>query len=180
MACNKCYRQTNIDYKQTFDCLHCAEKQAIAMPRCLLEVQLSDKTGALIATLFGENAEKFICCSAETLMENSSEDGIKNKENLMTLQTEIEFLVCLKIRKLEISGGAQYKYNILSMLKALPEPTLQSKKEASSSTIQHVAVECSDQFFDAANANLQMKNSVELLAEDGDENSQIINFDSQQ
>ncbi|KAL5581401.1 hypothetical protein UlMin_013843 [Ulmus minor] len=73
MACNKCYRRTNIDYKQTFDCVHCAEKQAIAMPRCVLEVQLSDKTGALIATLFGQNAEKFICCSAETLMENSSQ-----------------------------------------------------------------------------------------------------------
>ncbi|KAL5570070.1 hypothetical protein UlMin_026645 [Ulmus minor] len=72
MACNKCYRRTNIDYKQTFDCVHCAEKQARAMPRCLLEVQLSDKTGALIATLFGENAEKFICCLAETLMQNST------------------------------------------------------------------------------------------------------------
>ena len=55
----------------------------------------------------------------------------------MTLQTEIEFLVCLKIRKLEISGGAQYKYNIVSMLNALPEPTLQSKKEASCSTPQY-------------------------------------------
>ncbi|KAL5543449.1 hypothetical protein UlMin_007233 [Ulmus minor] len=76
MACNKCYGRTNIDYKQTFDCVHCAEKQAIAMPRCLLEVQLSDKTRALIATLFGENAEKFICCSAETLMENSSEEHL--------------------------------------------------------------------------------------------------------
>ncbi|KAL5553016.1 hypothetical protein UlMin_040417 [Ulmus minor] len=125
MACNKCYRRTNIDYKQTFDCVHCAEKQAIAMPRCFLEVQLSDKTRALIATLFGENAEKFICCLAETLMENSSE------------------------------------------------------KEASSSTSQHVLAKCSDQFFDAANANRQMTNSIELLTEDGDENIQIIDFDSQ-
>ena len=98
----------------------------------------------------------------------------------MTIQTEIEFLVCLKIRKLEISGGAKYKYNILSMLDALPEASLQSKKEASSSTSQHVPAECSDQFFDVANANLQMTNSVELLTEDGDENSQIIDFDSQQ
>ncbi|KAL5555054.1 hypothetical protein UlMin_037290 [Ulmus minor] len=73
MACNKCYRRTNVDYKQTFDCVYCAEKQAIAMPRCLLEVQLSNKTRALIATLFGENTEKFISCSAETLMKNSSE-----------------------------------------------------------------------------------------------------------
>ncbi|KAL5561843.1 hypothetical protein UlMin_031590 [Ulmus minor] len=80
MACNKCYRRTNIDYKQIFDCVHCAEKQATAMPRCLLEVQLSDKTGALIATLFGENAEKFICCSAETLMQNSTEDHTKRTE----------------------------------------------------------------------------------------------------
>ena len=98
----------------------------------------------------------------------------------MTIQTEIEFHVCLKIRKLEISGGAQYKYNILSMLKAPPEPTVQSNKEASSLTVQHVAAECSDQFFDAANANLQMTSSVEILVEDGDENSQIIDFDSQQ
>ena len=98
----------------------------------------------------------------------------------MTIQTEIEFLVCLKICKLEISGGAQYKYNVLNMLNALPEPTLQSNKEASSSTIQHVAAECSDQFFDAANTNLQMKNSLEIHPEDGDENSQIIDFDNQQ
>ncbi|KAL5562650.1 hypothetical protein UlMin_032397 [Ulmus minor] len=180
MACNKCYRRTNIDYKQTFDCVHCAEKQARAMPRCLLEVQVSDKTGALIATLFGENAEKFICCLAETLMQNLTEDGVKNKDKLMTIQTEIEFLVCLKIRKLEISGGAQYKYSILNMLNALPEPTVQSNKEASSSTIQHVTGECFDQFFDAANTNLQMTNSLEILPEDGDENSQIIDFDNQQ
>ena len=66
------------------------------------------------------------------------------------------------------------------MLNALPKPTLQFKKEASSSTIQHVATECSDQFFNVANANLQMTNSVKILAEDGDENNQIIDFDSQQ
>ena len=98
----------------------------------------------------------------------------------MTIQTEIEFLVCLKIRKLEISGGAQYKYNILNMLNTLPEPTLQSNKEASSSTIQHVAAECSDEFFDAANTTLQMTNSLEILTEEGDENSQIIDFNNQQ
>ena len=98
----------------------------------------------------------------------------------MTIQTEIEFLVCLKIRKLEISGGTQYKYNILNMLNALPEPTLQSNKEASSSTIQHVAAECSNQFFDATNTTLQMTNSLEILTEEGDENSQIIDFDNQQ
>ena len=82
---------------------------------------------------------------------------------------------------------------VLSMLDALPEWSLQSKKEASSSTNQdvptssstsqdvpNVPAECSDQFFDATNANLQMTNSVELLAKEGDENSQIIDFDSQQ
>ena len=66
------------------------------------------------------------------------------------------------------------------MLNALPEPTLQSNKEASSSTIQHVAAECSDQFFDATNTTLQMTNSLEILTEEGDENSQIIDFDNQQ
>jgi len=98
----------------------------------------------------------------------------------MTIQTEIEFLVCPKIQELEFLGGVQYKYNILSKLSAVADPTLQSNKEASSSTIQHVATECSDQCFDTANANLQMTNSVEILAEDGDENNQIIDFDSQQ
>ena len=65
----------------------------------------------------------------------------------MSLQTEIEFTVCLKIHKVEISGGAQYKYNIVSMLNVLPEPTLQLKKEASCSTTQYAASESSDQFF---------------------------------
>ncbi|KAL5548814.1 hypothetical protein UlMin_004045 [Ulmus minor] len=180
MACNKCYRRTNANYKETFDCVHCGEKQAVAMPRCLLEVQLSDKTGVLIATLFGENAKKCISCSAETLMENTSKDGIKNKEKLMTLQTETEFTVCLKIHKVEISGGAQYKYNIISMLNALPEPILQLKKEASCSATQYARSECSEQFFDVSNVNLHVTNSMQLPAEDGDENSQIIDFGTEE
>ena len=65
----------------------------------------------------------------------------------MSLQTKIEFTVCLKIRKVEISVAAQYKNNIVSMLNAIPKPTLQSKKKPSRLTTQYAASESSDQFF---------------------------------
>ena len=35
-------------------------------------------------------------------------------------------------------------------------------------------------FFDTSNVNLQVTNSVQILAEEGDENSQIIDFDSEE
>ncbi|KAL5579887.1 hypothetical protein UlMin_012329 [Ulmus minor] len=121
MACNKCYRRTNIDYKQTFDCVHCAEKQARAMPRCLLEVQLSDKTGALIATLFGENAEKFICCSAETLMQNSTEKHPLQLSSMWQLNLLINFLMQLiQIFKRQI----QWRYSPTTEMKTAKLSTL--------------------------------------------------------
>ncbi|PON70498.1 hypothetical protein TorRG33x02_256540, partial [Trema orientale] len=73
MACNKCKRATGAQNNQIFECLICEEKEAIGIPRCRVQVQLTDNSGSLEATLFGDDAEKVLCCSAKQLMENTSQ-----------------------------------------------------------------------------------------------------------
>ena len=41
--------------------------------RCCVQVHLIDSSGVIPATVFGDNAEKFLGCSSKQLMENSTE-----------------------------------------------------------------------------------------------------------
>ncbi|KAL5537486.1 hypothetical protein UlMin_042344 [Ulmus minor] len=72
MACNKCHKAQGANYNQVFKCFRCREARAIGLPRCCVEVQVMDESGSITATLFGENAEKVLSCTAKNLMENTS------------------------------------------------------------------------------------------------------------
>ncbi|KAK2651614.1 hypothetical protein Ddye_011470 [Dipteronia dyeriana] len=60
----------------------CKSQNAKAIPRCVVQVQLADSSGVLPATIFGENAKKFLDCSSKQLMENTSEDERVDIESL--------------------------------------------------------------------------------------------------
>ncbi|XP_065633642.1 replication protein A 70 kDa DNA-binding subunit B isoform X1 [Quercus suber] len=100
MACSKCHQATGVDYNEEFSCLYCKEK-AVANPRCRLEVKLDDATGHLMATLFGDEAEKFLSCSAIKLMNETIEDGIKNIESFVKLSADKNFLIQVRAIKLD-------------------------------------------------------------------------------
>nr|XP_024930963.2 uncharacterized protein LOC125418217 [Ziziphus jujuba var. spinosa] len=74
LSCEKCTKATGYDFEQRFNCLYCRHDQVKAMPRCRVIVDLIDESSSLNATLFGNQAEKFLGCTAYELMNKS--DGI--------------------------------------------------------------------------------------------------------
>ncbi|PON41253.1 Nucleic acid-binding, OB-fold containing protein, partial [Parasponia andersonii] len=67
ICCNNCHRVTSAHKDHIFECNFYGEKQAIGMPRLRVEVKATYKTGSIIASLYGENAQKVLHCCAETL-----------------------------------------------------------------------------------------------------------------
>nr|XP_027101682.1 uncharacterized protein LOC113722603 [Coffea arabica] len=59
MSCKNCCRATAADYEVVFTCNSCKEKHP-AIPRCRFDVDLTDSTGVIPASVFGELAEKLL------------------------------------------------------------------------------------------------------------------------
>ncbi|KAK9990450.1 hypothetical protein SO802_025435 [Lithocarpus litseifolius] len=114
MACSKCHKATGVDYNEEFSCLYCKEK-TVANPRCRVEVKLDDATRHLMATLFGDQAEKFLSCSAIKLMKETTEDGIKNIESFVKLSSDKNFLIQVRAIKLDSPTEPRYKFNIVAI-----------------------------------------------------------------
>ncbi|XP_071926300.1 uncharacterized protein [Coffea arabica] len=68
MSCTKCHRQTSANYGHTYTCNHCNEKQSAA-PRCRFDVDLTDDTGIMTASVFGELAEQLLESTAVEAMD---------------------------------------------------------------------------------------------------------------
>lgn len=73
MACKKCYKATDASYGYVYTCNKCSENQAAA-PRCRFDVKLSDPTGHVTATVFGELAEKLLTHSAADAMDHFNQN----------------------------------------------------------------------------------------------------------
>ncbi|KAF4358518.1 hypothetical protein F8388_005174 [Cannabis sativa] len=69
MTCTKYHQKAHLDNKtSSFKCYECNESSIETIPRCHFQAQLTDHRGSLIAKLFGENAEKFLNCTAKELI----------------------------------------------------------------------------------------------------------------
>nr|XP_048328430.1 replication protein A 70 kDa DNA-binding subunit B-like [Ziziphus jujuba var. spinosa] len=75
LSCEKCTKATGYEFEQRFNCFYCRHDQVKAMPRCRVIVDLIDESSSLNATLFGNQAEKFLGCTAYELMNKS--DGVR-------------------------------------------------------------------------------------------------------
>ncbi|XP_062100781.1 replication protein A 70 kDa DNA-binding subunit B-like [Humulus lupulus] len=73
MACDKCHKSTQKEFNEPVEKDHCNNKDGKAIPRCFVLVECEDTSGVLPAAIFGENAEKFIHCSALELMKHTTE-----------------------------------------------------------------------------------------------------------
>ncbi|XP_071913971.1 replication protein A 70 kDa DNA-binding subunit B-like isoform X3 [Coffea arabica] len=69
MSCAKCYRATAADYGIEFTCNSCKEKGP-AMPRCRFDIELSDDSGAIPASIFGDLAENILTFTGLEAMDN--------------------------------------------------------------------------------------------------------------
>ncbi|XP_060673826.1 replication protein A 70 kDa DNA-binding subunit D-like [Ziziphus jujuba] len=72
LSCEKCIKATGYEFEQRFNCLYCRHDQVKAMPRCRVIVDLIDESSSLSATFFGNQAEKFLGCTAYELMNKSN------------------------------------------------------------------------------------------------------------
>ncbi|XP_071913724.1 replication protein A 70 kDa DNA-binding subunit B-like isoform X2 [Coffea arabica] len=68
MACKKSFKAIDASYGYSYSCNKCSEHQK-ATPRCRFDVILSDKSGRVTATLFGDLAEKLLTYSALDAMQ---------------------------------------------------------------------------------------------------------------
>nr|XP_027067672.1 replication protein A 70 kDa DNA-binding subunit B-like [Coffea arabica] len=71
----KCQRLTSADYGCTYTCNHCNEKQS-AQPRCRFDIDLTDHSDTITASIFGEQAETLLGFTASQAMHyfNRNED----------------------------------------------------------------------------------------------------------
>ncbi|KAF4363320.1 hypothetical protein G4B88_011717 [Cannabis sativa] len=85
----------------------CNELSVETIPRCRFQAQLTDHTGSLIATFFGENAENILNCTAQELIHIPSDQNISSVARLSTTTRADAY-----------SGGSQTKYNVVSLLES--------------------------------------------------------------
>uniref|UniRef100_A0A803P0X1 Replication protein A subunit n=1 Tax=Cannabis sativa TaxID=3483 RepID=A0A803P0X1_CANSA len=118
MACPLCNRITGSEYGETFHCLYCKNNDLKAVPRCRIDVELTDSSSWITATVFGEIAETLFSCNATTLMNTKikASDIIPNE--LPELHDNKEILAYIKAVKQDSTEG--WKFNITSFLNTTP------------------------------------------------------------
>ncbi|XP_048336206.2 uncharacterized protein LOC112491256 [Ziziphus jujuba] len=115
LSCEKCTKATGYEFEQRFNCLYCRHDQVKAMPRCRVIVDLIDESSSLNATLFGNQAEKFLGCTAYELMNKSDGDSVKDIEKIATLSSSHKLLIQVKASKHEYRDITRWKDTILSV-----------------------------------------------------------------
>ncbi|KAF4351387.1 hypothetical protein G4B88_028226 [Cannabis sativa] len=130
MACPLCNRITRSEYGETFHCLYCKNNDLKAVPR--IDVELTDSSAWITATVFGEIAETLFSCNATTLMNTKikASDSIPNE--LPELHDNKEILAYIKAVKQDSTEG--WKFNITSFLNTTP---LSNEKLISNASTSH-------------------------------------------
>ncbi|XP_071912933.1 uncharacterized protein [Coffea arabica] len=111
MGCIKCHRMTAANFGTTFTCNHCNEKQQ-ASPRCRFDVDLTDHTDTLTASVFGDLAETLLTFTALEAMNYHEENAELPLEKVhQELQSKM-FTIQLKPAATRDGGGHQ-RYTIV-------------------------------------------------------------------
>ncbi|XP_062074015.1 replication protein A 70 kDa DNA-binding subunit D-like [Humulus lupulus] len=95
---------------------HCNNKDGKAIPRCFVLVECEDTSGVLPVAIFGENAEKFIHCSALELMKHTTEEGIDNLETIADVSSSTQYTAQIKTYKYIQHQQTKYKYTIRHLM----------------------------------------------------------------
>ncbi|XP_062076046.1 uncharacterized protein LOC133780191 [Humulus lupulus] len=116
MACDKCHKSTQKEFNEPVKKDHCNNKDGKAIPRCFVLVECEDTSGVLPTAIFGENAEKFIHCSALELMKHTTEEGIDNLETIADVSSSTQYTAQIKTYKYIRHQQTKYKYTITHLM----------------------------------------------------------------
>ncbi|KAH7547623.1 hypothetical protein FEM48_Zijuj01G0329500 [Ziziphus jujuba var. spinosa] len=170
LSCEKCTKATGYEFEQRFNCLYCRHDQVKAMPRCLVIVDLINESSSLNATLFGNQAEKFLGCTAYELMNKSDGDSVKDIEKIATLSSSHKLLIQVKASKHEYRDITRWKYTILSVCDTISKEinTLtqtDTSNDAEVSQVLEIIEEQSGKSLGITELREQMSNEDKVLAD---------------
>ncbi|KAH7523441.1 hypothetical protein FEM48_Zijuj06G0011200 [Ziziphus jujuba var. spinosa] len=153
-----------------FNCLYCRHDQVKAMPRCRVIVDLIDEYSSLNATLFGNQAEKFLGCTAYELMNKSDGDSVKDIEKITTLSSSHKLLIQVKASKHEYRDITRWKYTILSVCNTISKEINTSTQtdtsnDAEVSQVLEIVEEQSGKSLGITELREQMSNEDKVLAD---------------
>nr|XP_027120642.1 replication protein A 70 kDa DNA-binding subunit B-like [Coffea arabica] len=133
MSCKKCCRGTAAADGVIFMCNTCKEKHP-AQPRCRFDIDLCDHTGAITASVFGEQAEKLLTFTAFEIMDHFKQNI---ELPLEAVHNELEskwFLVHIKPVQTQMADAKQ-RYTIIYYSEVLDTNVVQSPTQCKSDTL---------------------------------------------
>nr|XP_009761221.1 PREDICTED: uncharacterized protein LOC104213421 [Nicotiana sylvestris] len=121
LMCSKCKQFVRTSIIKAVDCVNC-DQHAMLPPRCRFQVEIADRSGSAIATIFGESGENLLSMKAEQIYEIT-----KIKNEVMPLQQRLAnkvFKVQLKKLLSRASDETPAKLFILSYVEKQDAPQL--------------------------------------------------------
>ncbi|XP_027174552.1 replication protein A 70 kDa DNA-binding subunit-like [Coffea eugenioides] len=111
MSYKNCCRATAAGHEVVFTCNSCKEKHP-AVPRCRFDVDLTDSTGVIPASLFGELAEKLLTFNALEAMQHFNENVELPLEFVHNELKSKTFLLHIKPVQTQLADARQ-RYTII-------------------------------------------------------------------
>ncbi|XP_019150695.1 PREDICTED: replication protein A 70 kDa DNA-binding subunit B-like [Ipomoea nil] len=69
IGCSHCMKKVYAESDKLFHCMHCGEMNAVGTPRCKLDVEITDGSGGLVASVFGKCAEQLLLSTSKQIMQ---------------------------------------------------------------------------------------------------------------
>ncbi|KAM6559169.1 hypothetical protein CsatA_028408 [Cannabis sativa] len=119
MSCDKCNKVANacnkvadINYNEIYECIHCKNEKAIAVPRVRAFVNLEDSSSCINASIIGEPAEKLFGCTGKQLMDMDSLGHDKKLLDIIYESLNKDYIIYVRAVKKD-STIDEYKYNVV-------------------------------------------------------------------
>nr|GMD37299.1 replication protein A 70 kDa DNA-binding subunit B-like [Ipomoea batatas] len=103
IACDGCWKGTTHNLCEEFECSYCGNSMAVAKPRCMMTIELTENNDFLESILFGNIVEE--------LLSNESID----MQNVIEKLDNKTFKVELLCKKHNFRGTKQVRYSIISL-----------------------------------------------------------------
>ncbi|KAL2512221.1 Replication factor A C-terminal domain-containing protein [Abeliophyllum distichum] len=79
MCCNICNKSSHVDFDEMYQCLYYKCEGAKGKPRAKAYIQVQDSTRCIDATMIGKTAEAFLQCTADILMQLTTQSTRKKR-----------------------------------------------------------------------------------------------------
>ncbi|XP_019181599.1 PREDICTED: replication protein A 70 kDa DNA-binding subunit E-like [Ipomoea nil] len=116
IACDGCWKGTAHSLGDEFECSHCGNSKAIAKPRCMMSIELTETNDSLESALFGNIIEELLSLSAIELVDMDKKNETVDLQNIKEKLSKKTFKVELLCRKQNFRGSEQIKYSVISLL----------------------------------------------------------------